>query len=143
MNLRQALAVPGYGGIVIGKVLQQRQRPAVFGLRLRRLASGPEHEAKPVVVLRQLAPKPGDGGVVIHQLLMKPQRLSILDFPFREPLPLEQHGGEQRVPVRQAGAEVGDRGIIVDQLPQEREAFLALRLCLGGLIHLPQMKAEE
>ena len=39
---RQRQAGLGVGGVVVGQLLEQRQRRAVFGLGLRRLACSPQ-----------------------------------------------------------------------------------------------------
>ena len=53
MAARQAAAEFGDGGVVLGQLLLDRQRLAVLGLRLRRLARLRQQEAEVVVAARQ------------------------------------------------------------------------------------------
>ena len=65
---RQVAAEFGDGGVVVGQLLLDRQRLAVLGLRLRRLARLRQQDAE-VVVAAPGAAEFGDGGVVVGQLL--------------------------------------------------------------------------
>ena len=53
---RQAAAEFGDGGVVVGQLLLDRQRRAVLGLRLRRLARVPQQDADAEDRVRQVAP---------------------------------------------------------------------------------------
>ena len=78
MAARQEAAEVGDGGVVGGQLLLDLQRPAVLGLRLRRLARLRQQDAEVVVALRQLPAKFGDGGVVGRQLPVDLQRPAVL-----------------------------------------------------------------
>ncbi len=52
--VRQAAAEFGDGGVVVGQLLVDRQRPAVLGLRLRRLARVRQQDADPEDRVRQV-----------------------------------------------------------------------------------------
>jgi hypothetical protein len=63
------LPVLGDGGVLLGHLLREHNRLAVFGLRRRRLARLRQYLGKVVVTARQVAAEGGDGGVVVGQLL--------------------------------------------------------------------------
>ena len=69
-------------GLSSASFCSNRQRLAVLGLRLRRLARLRQQDAE-VVVVRQAAAEFGDGGVVVGQLLLDRQRLAVLGLRLR------------------------------------------------------------
>ncbi len=78
MAPRQVAAEFGDGGVVVGQLLEERQRLAVLGLRLRLLARAVQQPAEAEVAVRQAAAEFGDGGVVVGQLLGDLQRPAVL-----------------------------------------------------------------
>ena len=76
LNARRSAEV-GDGGVVLGQLLADLQRPAVRLQRLGRLAGLRLQEADVVVAIRQAAAEVGDGGVGIGQLSSDRQRLAV------------------------------------------------------------------
>ena len=97
--------------VVVGQLLADRQRLAVLGLRLRRLARLRQQAAEVVVAVRQAAAEFGDGGVVVGQLLVDRQRLAVLGLRLRRLARLRQQDAEVVVAVRQAAAESVTAGL--------------------------------
>ena len=82
MAVRQTAAEFGDGGVVVGQLLLDRQRLAVLGLRLCRLARGHQQDAEVVVAVRQcrlpvvvLRVRRGEGRLEVAGLLHRTQGL--------------------------------------------------------------------
>ena len=116
VDIGEADAELGDGGVVGGQLLADLQRPAVLGLRLRRLARLRQQDAEVVVAVRQAAAEFGDGGVVGGQLLVDRQRPAVLGLRLRRLARLLQQDAEVAVADRQAAAELGDGGVVGGQL---------------------------
>ncbi len=101
MAVRQVAAEFGDGGVVVGQLLLDRQRLAVLGLRLRRLARLSQQFAEVVVADRQTTAEFGDGGVVVGQLLLDRQRLAVLGLRLCRLARGHQQDAEVVVAVRQ------------------------------------------
>ena len=104
--VRQDGAEVGDGGVVVGQLLLDRQRRAVLGLRLRRLARRRQQDAEVVVAGRQVAAEVGDGGVVVGQLLPDRQRRAVLGLRLRRLARLRQQEADAVDRVRQVAAGV-------------------------------------
>ena len=70
-------------GLSSASFCRDRQRRAVLGLRLRRLARQHSRSPSIVVTARQIPAEAGDGGVFVRQLLLDRQRRAELGLRLR------------------------------------------------------------
>ena len=138
----QAAAEVGDGGVAVGQLLEERQRPAMLGLRLRRLDPD-QQEAEVVVAPGQAAAEVGDGGVVVGQLLADRQRLAVLGFRLRRLARLRQQDADAIDGVRQVAAgvvggfgSVGQRLLVGPRQPEGRQGVGGLARGLQEPTHL-------
>ena len=111
MAVRQAASEFGDGGVVVGQLLLDRQRPPVRLQRLDRLAGLRLQIADVVVADRQAASEVGDGGVVVGQLLLDRQRPPVRLQRLDRLAGLRLQNADVVVAVRQAASESVTAGL--------------------------------
>src|SRR3954454_13227698 len=99
--------------MVVDDVVVERQRPPVFGLRLRRLAGLPQRIAEIPAIRRQVHVEEDLAGLLIDQLPEDRQRLATLGLGLRRLASLREEPAQIAVAASQLLPEVGVFGVLV------------------------------